>query len=77
MQLRVGPKRTLSAPQPLATPEHRPGERGAVPRSQARKVHPTRLSHVLLFTQCATRRQPPNSGHAELTINEPCRSEKN
>ncbi|MDT4837552.1 HpaD: 3,4-dihydroxyphenylacetate 2,3-dioxygenase [compost metagenome] len=50
MQLRVGPKRTLSAPQPLATPEHRPGERGAVPRSQARKVHPTRLSHVLLFT---------------------------
>ncbi|NDZ17508.1 metapyrocatechase [Variovorax sp. WS11] len=50
MQLKMGPKRTPSGVPPQREVARRPGERGSVPRSQVRQVHPTRLSHVLLFT---------------------------
>lgn len=49
-QIKVGPKRTLSdAPVPNAA-QRPPGTRGAPIRSQAPKVRPSRLSHVMLFT---------------------------
>lgn len=50
MQLKVGPKRTPSGISPRGDAARRAGERGAVPRSQVKRVHPARLSHVLLFT---------------------------
>ncbi|MGH8788635.1 MAG: VOC family protein [Cupriavidus necator] len=50
MQLKVGPKRTPSAIPPRSDAARRAGERGAVPRSQVKRVRPARLSHVLLFT---------------------------
>jgi catechol 2,3-dioxygenase-like lactoylglutathione lyase family enzyme len=50
MQLKVGPKRTLSAISSHAAPVRRGGRRAMVERSRVEPVRPTRLSHVLLFT---------------------------
>ena len=50
LQIKPGPKRTLSEPPNRATRQRAPGTRGASIRSQAPKVHPERLSHIMLFT---------------------------
>ena len=50
MQLKVGPKRTPSDVSSQAAPARRPGQRAMVERSRIKMVHPTRLSHVMLFT---------------------------
>jgi len=50
MQLKAGPKRTPAGISPQGDTSRRAGQRGAVPRNQVKRVHPVRLSHVLLFT---------------------------
>jgi catechol 2,3-dioxygenase-like lactoylglutathione lyase family enzyme len=50
MQLKAGPKRTPSSMSSHAAPLRRAGQRGMLERSRVLPVHPTRLSHVLLFT---------------------------
>jgi catechol 2,3-dioxygenase-like lactoylglutathione lyase family enzyme len=49
IQLRTGPKTTPNAREPEAPPPRANVERGVLGRASARRVAPTRLSHVLLF----------------------------
>lgn len=50
LQVKVGPKTSLSAKAPHVTVGGGVNARGALMRSQVEPVHPDRLSHVLLFT---------------------------
>jgi catechol 2,3-dioxygenase len=50
IQVKVGPKTSPGEKVPAAMHTAPAGERGATMRSQVAKVHPGRLSHVLLFT---------------------------
>jgi len=50
LQLKVGEKVTPNVPAVLNNGQHRAGTRAAVSRSEAAKVLPRRLSHLLMFT---------------------------
>jgi catechol 2,3-dioxygenase-like lactoylglutathione lyase family enzyme len=50
MQVKPGPKRTPNAYVAPAIATRRGGQRGMLERSLVKAVHPTRLSHVMLFT---------------------------
>jgi catechol 2,3-dioxygenase-like lactoylglutathione lyase family enzyme len=50
IQVRVGPKTTPDFRSTGQAPPRANRDRGVLSRSAARKVHPTRLSHVLLYT---------------------------
>ncbi|MEJ8821168.1 VOC family protein [Variovorax humicola] len=50
VQLKVGPKTTPSGISTREDAARRGGQRAAQPRSQAHRVQPRRLSHVVLFT---------------------------
>lgn len=50
VQVKVGPKTSPSAKSTVRMESAPAGRRGAVVRSQVRRVHPRRLSHVLLFS---------------------------
>ncbi len=55
MQVKAGPKTMPDSKTPLADMSVPPNVRGAPARSAARKVRPTRLSHLALFTPDVTR----------------------
>ncbi|MCY1210791.1 Manganese-dependent 2,3-dihydroxybiphenyl 1,2-dioxygenase [compost metagenome] len=50
VQVKAGPKTSPDAKLGAGLDSTPPGQRGATVRSQVQKVHPRRLSHVLLFT---------------------------
>jgi catechol 2,3-dioxygenase-like lactoylglutathione lyase family enzyme len=50
VQVKIGPKTSPSAKSPCVLAGSAADERGSHTRSESKKVHPRRLSHVLLFT---------------------------
>lgn len=50
LQLKIGPKTTPSGLAPIEGIARRAGQRGSQSRAGASRVHPGRLSHVVLFT---------------------------
>ncbi len=50
LQLKAGPKTSPSRMTPVPAPQRRPGKPAVTGRGAAKKVHPRRLSHLLMFT---------------------------
>lgn len=55
LQVRIGPKTQPDAKTPARTLSAAPGERAVLGRSSYGKVHPRRLSHVLMFSPDVSR----------------------